>query len=103
MSTAVGRTEILESLREVVDPELNINIVEVGLIYRVEVHDGRVEIDFTLTTPGCPLGDTITEDIKRVVQEHHGIRNIELNLVWTPTWTIEFMSEEARLELGFPI
>lgn len=100
----VSKTDIIETLKKVIDPEIGLNIVDVGLIYRVEVADeSTVEIDFTLTTPGCPLGDSINNDIITVVQEDHGIKNVVTNLVWNPPWNLEFMSEEARLDLGYPI
>lgn len=95
--------EILDALREVVDPEIGINIVDVGLVYRVEQKDDAIEIDYTLTYPGCPLGDVIKDDIVRVVSEATGGTQVEANLVWDPPWTIDFMSEEARLEMGYPI
>jgi metal-sulfur cluster biosynthetic enzyme len=89
---------------KVIDPELGLNIVDVGLIYRIDVMDkDTVEIDFTLTAPGCPLAETINQDILTVVREDHNIKNVITNLVWSPPWSIEFLSEEARLELGYPI
>ncbi|MFP4114923.1 MAG: metal-sulfur cluster assembly factor [Spirochaetota bacterium] len=95
--------EVLDALSRVVDPEIGINIVDVGLVYRVEADDEHVEIDFTLTTPGCPLADTIVQDIHREVGEATGITDIQANLVWNPPWSMDFMSEEARVQLGYPI
>lgn len=95
--------EVLDALSRVVDPEIGINIVDVGLVYRVEVEENRVEVDFTLTSPGCPLADTIVADIRREVTEATGISEIQANLVWNPPWSLDFMSEEARLQLGYPI
>lgn len=99
----VSKSACLESLKRVIDPEIGVNIVDVGLVYRVEPSDDKIEVEFTLTTPGCPLADTIENDIKRVLSEDTGVQEIVLSLVWSPPWTIEFMSEEARLELGYPI
>ncbi len=99
----VSKTDVLESLKKVIDPEIGINIVDVGLIYRVDVREDEVEIDFTLTAPGCPLGDTINNDIITVVREDTNINNVITNLVWNPPWSVEFLSEEARLDLGYPI
>ncbi len=99
----ISKTDVLESLKKVIDPEIGINIVDVGLIYRVDPREDEIEIDFTLTSPGCPLGDTITNDIVTVLREDHEIDNVITNLVWNPPWSIEFMSEEARLDLGYPI
>jgi metal-sulfur cluster biosynthetic enzyme len=100
-----SKGECLDSLKKVIDPEIGINIVDVGLIYRIEPsEDGSsVEVDFTLTSPGCPLGDYITQEIVRVLQEDHGFSEIQPNLVWNPPWSMDFMSEDARLELGLPI
>lgn len=95
--------EILDALTAVIDPEIGLNIVDVGLIYRVEPAEDSVEIDFTLTSPGCPLADTIIADMKQQVSEKCGISEVKTNLVWNPPWSIDFMSEEARLELGYPV
>lgn len=95
--------EVLDALSRVIDPEIGLNIVDVGLVYRVDVIDDKVEVDFTLTSPGCPLADTIVKDILTEVEQATGIKNIETNLVWSPPWSLDFMSEEARLQLGYPI
>lgn len=98
------RAQVLDALANVIDPELGLDIVDVGLVYRVDVtEDNHIEIDFTLTTPGCPLANTIVEDIHREVAAATGIDTIDTNLVWDPPWTVEFMSEEARLQFGYPI
>jgi len=99
----VSKAQILDTLRKVYDPEIGINIVDVGLVYRVEPFEDRVEIDFTLTSPGCPLADSIEADIKTMIRADWGIDQVETTLVWNPPWSIEYMSEEARLELGYPI
>ena len=95
--------EVLDALENVIDPEIGLNIVEVGLVYRVDVSEDTVEIDFTLTSPGCPLAGTIMEDIHREVSAATGVQNVQANLVWNPPWSLDFMSEEARLQLGYPI
>ena len=97
------RGDVLEALSKVIDPEIGLNIVDVGLVYRADVVEDHVEIDFTLTTPGCPLAATIMEDIQREVQAGTGMDDIRANLVWNPPWSLDFMSEEARLQLGYPI
>lgn len=101
----VSKGQILDSLRKVYDPEIGINIVDVGLVYRVEFVGEDVEIDFTLTSPGCPLADSIEADMRAQVKADHGLadEHVKLALVWSPPWTIEYMSEEARLDLGYPI
>ena len=97
------RDEVLDALSRVIDPEIGLSIVDVGLVYRVEVTDDEIEIDFTLTSPGCPLAGTIMDDIKREVSETTGVDNVRATLVWNPPWSLDFMSEEARLQLGYPI
>lgn len=93
----------LDALRKVIDPEIGVNIVDVGLIYRVDLNDTAIEVDYTLTSPGCPLAETIRQDIERCVREVSEEREVKAHLVWSPPWNIDFMSEEARLELGYPI
>ncbi len=95
--------EVLDALVRVIDPEIGLSIVDVGLIYRIEATDEAIEIDFTLTSPGCPLADTIMEDIHREVRAATGVTDVRANLVWDPPWSMDFMSEEARLQLGYPI
>jgi metal-sulfur cluster biosynthetic enzyme len=101
----LSKSQVLDSLRKVYDPEIGINIVDVGLVYRVEEIDGVMEVDFTLTSPGCPLADSIEADMRTQIKADHGVKDEELktSLVWDPPWTIEYMSEEARLDLGYPI
>ncbi len=95
--------EVLDALSRVIDPEIGLNIVDIGLVYRVEVDDEHVEVDFTLTSPGCPLADTIIADIRKEVTEATGIDDVQANIVWNPPWSLDFMSEDARLQLGYPI
>lgn len=98
-----SKGEVLDALKNVIDPEIGMNIVDVGLVYRVEPHEDRIEIDYTLTSPGCPLADVIENDMTETLRRLTGINRIECNLVWNPPWSLDFMSEEARLELGYPI
>lgn len=99
------REQVLANLKEVYDPEIHINIVDLGLIYRIDISEDQkaIEIEFTLTTPGCPLADVIEEDIKKACAKVLPDAQITPMLVWTPMWNVDFMSEDARLELGFPI
>ncbi len=94
------------ALRNVVDPEIGLDIVNLGLIYRVDVlDDGRVvDIDMTLTTPACPAGPQIIEQVRREVLSladvYKALQDVKINLVWTPFWNPSLMSEDAREELG---
>lgn len=101
----VSKGQVLDSLRKVYDPEIGINIVDVGLVYRVEFVGDICEIDFTLTSPGCPLADSIEADMRSQIMADHGLKEdqIKMAVVWNPPWSIEYMSEEAKLDLGYPI
>ncbi|MBD3422590.1 MAG: DUF59 domain-containing protein [Chitinivibrionales bacterium] len=102
-----GNTEVvdkvMDALRNVIDPEWGYSLVDLGLIYRVEAVEERIEIDYTLTDPGCPVADEIYYEIIKYVYQKTDNPRIVAKLVWTPSWGPEFMSEEARLEFGFPI
>ncbi|MGG3562548.1 metal-sulfur cluster assembly factor [Neobacillus rhizosphaerae] len=95
------KEKVLEALKSVYDPELNINVVDLGLIYNVEVSDeADVTITMTLTTPGCPLHDSITTGVRYCVQGLEDTRNVEVNLVWEPAWSPEKMTPEGLKLLG---
>lgn len=93
---------VLAALREVIDPELGLNIVDLGLVYGVEVSDdGSVAIEMTLTTPGCPLHASFREAIERTLwRAFPDLRDVSVSLVWEPPWTPEMLSDEGRAELG---
>ena len=99
----IGREDILDELRNILDPELQLNIVDLGLIYRVDVHQDRIEVDYTLTTPGCPEGPLIEMEIRETLRDVTGVDDIRINLVWEPEWNPQRMSEELRVSLGYPI
>lgn len=94
------RDRVLDALRHVVDPELGINIVDLGLVYDVRVREGVVEIDYTLTTMGCPIGPLIEDQIHRLLEGVPGVEEVHAELVLRPPWTPEMMSEEAKAALG---
>jgi metal-sulfur cluster biosynthetic enzyme len=96
----VSEEEVREALREVIDPELGINIIDLGLVYEVEVDDDRVEILMTLTTPGCPFGSIFDEMVRQEVGAVEGVNEVNVELTFEPSWTPEEMTEEARNELG---
>jgi metal-sulfur cluster biosynthetic enzyme len=95
------REEVVDALHLVEDPELGMDIVELGLFYDAEVHDGSVKVTYSLTSIGCPVGPMIQEDITRVVSELPGVENVEAELTWDPPWSPERMSEDAKFILGF--
>src|SRR5581483_1431129 len=83
-SGPVTEDQVRLALRKVKDPELNLNIMDLGLVYEVQVDDGAVEIDMSLTSPGCPAGPMIMTDVERAIRALPGVRDVEINLVWTP-------------------
>ena len=92
---------IIEALGSVYDPEIPVNIYELGLIYNIEASEaGDVEITMTLTTPNCPVAGSMPGEVERAVSAVEGVGSVKVNLVWEPPWSQEKMSEAARLELG---
>ena len=89
-------------LRTVFDPEIPVNIYDLGLIYRIELkEDGVLEIDMTFTAPSCPAADFILEDVRQKVESVEGVSSADVQMVFEPAWDQSMMSEEARVELGF--
>jgi metal-sulfur cluster biosynthetic enzyme len=94
--------DVNDALREVIDPELGLDFVELGLIYDVEIEDpGAVKVTFTLTSPGCPIGPQVSEQIEEFVSELEGVQTVESTMTFSPPWTPERMSEDAKFALGF--
>lgn len=91
---------ILEALRTVKDPELNVNVVELGLVYTIQTHDDVVEVEMTLTTPACPAGPEILRNAVSAVEKIEGVTKANVKLVMSPPWTPDRMSDAARDELG---
>jgi FeS assembly SUF system protein len=92
---------IVRALRSVYDPEIPVNIYDLGLIYKVDVSDGgQVVIEMTFTAPNCPAADFIIDDVCQKIESIEGVESARVNLVFEPEWTKEMMSEEAKLELG---
>ncbi len=93
--------EVTDALRDVIDPELGLDFVELGLIYDVEVDAGTVRVTYTLTSPGCPIGPQVSEQIEEFVSELDGVDDVQSTMTFTPPWTPELMSEDAKFALGF--
>jgi metal-sulfur cluster biosynthetic enzyme len=93
--------DVMDALSNVIDPELGLDFVELGLIYGVEIDDGHVHVTFTLTTAGCPIGPQVSEQIEEFVGEVEGVKTIDSEMVFTPPWSPERMSEDAKFALGF--
>mgnify|MGYP003291990376 FL=1 len=97
----VKEEEVLRMLKTVFDPEIPVNIYDLGLIYKIDIEGDTCTIDMTLTAPSCPAADFLVEDIRQKVASVEGIRQVNVNLVFEPEWTKDMMSDEAKLELGF--
>lgn len=92
---------IVKMLKTVFDPEIPVNIYDLGLVYKIDVDDDKnVVIDMTLTAVGCPMADFIQEDVRQKVQSVEGVKNVTVNIVFEPVWDKSMMTEEAMLELG---
>jgi len=94
---------VIEVLKTVFDPEIPVNIYDLGLIYRIELSEDNtvLNVDMTLTAPNCPAADFIVEDVRQKLETITGIEKVEVNLVFEPEWDKNMMSEEAKMELGF--
>jgi metal-sulfur cluster biosynthetic enzyme len=90
-----------EALSNVIDPELGLDFVELGLIYGIEIEGGDVHVTFTLTTPGCPIGPQVTEQIDEFVNELPDVTSVQSTMTFTPPWSPDKMSEDAKFALGF--
>ena len=104
MATEMKKTtsdDVMEALKEVIDPELGINIVDLGLVYDVEIKEGVADITHTLTSPGCPLGPEIVTNVRRAVSRFDDIEDTQVHIVFSPPWHPSMMSDEAKDELGY--
>ncbi len=102
MSKTISQEQVYSVLRKCMDPEIPVNIVDLGLIYGVNINDSNdVDIEMTMTTRGCPLHDTLVSDVKRYIGKINGVGNINVSIVWDPPWNIEKMEPSVREKLGF--
>jgi len=95
------REDVIEALRVVEDPELGMDIVELGLLYDAEVQGSRVHVTYSLTSMGCPVGPLIEQQIRETVEAIDGVEKVDVEITWTPPWTPEKMSDDAKFILGF--
>ena len=100
-TAALNADTVRQALRQVRDPELDMNIIDLGLVYDVEVDEGQVRINMTLTSPGCPAGPMITNDIYKVVRALEGVKDVDIDIVWEPYWTPERIDPKIRAMMGF--
>jgi metal-sulfur cluster biosynthetic enzyme len=101
MSRMPSVDEVEEALTNVIDPELGLDFVELGLVYEIEVDGGDVNITFTLTSPGCPIGPQVSDQMKEFVSELDGVQSVTPNMTFSPAWTPDLMSEDAKFALGY--
>ncbi|MCR5179992.1 MAG: iron-sulfur cluster assembly protein [Bacteroidaceae bacterium] len=94
--------KVIELLKTVYDPEIPVNVYDLGLVYRIEVDDAlcTLDVDMTMTAPSCPMADFILEDVRQKLESIEGLETVNVNLVFEPEWTQDMMTEEAKLELG---
>ena len=97
----VSEDDVTEALSNVIDPELGLDFVELGLVYDVAIDGGTVNITFTLTTPACPIGPQVSEQMKEFVGDLEGVEEVVPSMVFTPPWTPDNMSEDAKFALGY--
>ena len=94
------KEKIIEEIKKIYDPEIPVNIYELGLIYNVSVQDKNVSVKMTLTTPNCPVAESLPKEVKDSIMNVEGVEKVELDLVWDPPWDKSMMSEAAKLELN---
>lgn len=98
----INLDEVREKLKDVYDPEIGVNVVDLGLIYGLEEQgEGNLVVTMTMTTPGCPAHDTISQSVEWSAAQVFGVAMVQVDVVWDPPWTPEMMSDQARMELGF--
>ncbi|MGC9058104.1 MAG: metal-sulfur cluster assembly factor [Candidatus Micrarchaeia archaeon] len=99
----ITKDDVMNALKQVVDPELGINVVDLGLIYSIYINNSRVGIKMTLTTPMCPLATLLVENVKSAVEKMEGVKHVEVEVVFDPPWSIEKIRPEIREKLGLGV
>ena len=95
------KNKVIEEIKKIYDPEIPVNIYELGLIYKIEVDEkNKINIDMTLTSPNCPVAESLPKEVKENIKKVEGVSDVNLNLVWEPPWNKDKMSEAAKLELN---
>ena len=100
-TATVTQDDVYEALEEVIDPELGLDFVSLGLVYDVEIQNGEVFVTFTLTTPACPIGPQVSEQMREFVGELDGVQKVHPKMIFDPPWSPEMMSEDAKFALGY--
>ena len=95
------KSKVIEEIKKIYDPEISVNIYELGLIYKIDIDEkNKVNIDMTLTSPNCPVAESLPNEVKEIIMKVEGVSDVNLNLVWEPPWDKDKMSEAAKLELN---
>lgn len=100
LSLTLDEATVLNALRQVIDPEIGCNIVDLGLVYSIDIRDGHVTVVMTLTTPGCPMHDSIAGGVSAVVQSLEPVEDVDVQVVWDPPWNPAMMTERGRNHVG---
>ena len=95
----ITKNEVIKCIKTVMDPEIPVNLYDLGLIYTININENNVLIEMTLTNPNCPVAGQMPENVAKSIEQIYGLRSIEVKLVWTPTWSKDLMSEDAKLAL----
>ncbi len=98
-SSLISKDKIIECIKTVMDPEIPVNLYDLGLIYSIKNKDNNILIEMTLTNPNCPVAGQMPENVAKSIEKIHGLKSIEVKLVWSPTWSKDLMSEDAKLAL----
>ena len=96
VDTPIDRRKIVRQLRDVIDPELGVNIVDLGLVYNILIDDGKVVLEYTVTTPGCPMRRYLQQQIEETLASTEGIEDYETKLVWEPEWNVDMIKEDVE-------
>ena len=100
-SAVLTEDDVIEALEEVIDPELGLDFVSLGLVYDVDIEDSDVYVTFTLTTPACPIGPQVSEQMKEFVGDRPGVKAVHPKMIFEPAWSPEMMTDDAKFALGF--
>ena len=95
------KEKVIEEIKKIYDPEIPVNIYELGLIYKIEIKEDKAVIEMTLTSPNCPVAETLPQEVEEKIKSIDEVKTAEVEITFDPPWTKDLMSEEAKLELGF--
>jgi len=100
---ALTEPEARTLLKNVIDPDIGVNIVDLGLIYKIDIDGGNIQVDMTLTTPACPYGPQLIQETTYILKSQDGVDDVKIDIVWDPPWSMDLISEATKLEMGMDI